>query len=922
MDISKKDYNSLKKLVELFSNSTETELEALIWGDTFRNYQLFHNNFMNVINYFIHTLKISYKNEYRLNIITSSSNIRTTIVGIDNIKLYWLRNDMEEVNPIYIRKRVKDKFEMSDYGIRFNFKDEITKISPESKNINNSRLLDKNELKNYRYKNNISFIYEEFRIDFSTVKQCSGKSFRNSGCLKTSNTYEIEVELLDRNKDVKEISDKFLEIISMIIVLLQGGTDIISSTESNIVLSNYKKLTKAGMNNKKRNLFIAANAVSISKKNLSESKNVISIRNSYAVTYKADGIRHFLYIGPKGTCTLIDANMIVKNIDTEISGWNETLIEGEFLEELNSFLMYDILFAKGDDVRKRHLNVSVKEKQKKSRKLSRVELLQNFMKDVKCETLMINLKEYKYGNGEKIFEEAKLLLENSENLDYEIDGLIFTPIKEYYPTKPGTWNSLFKWKPPSHNSIDFLIRFKKNDQGKDLILPYFQNNIIKSTVKNYKILILNVSKNADRYNKSNKKWIKKVIPGEFNPEPENEGKYAYAKCFTEPNGKVYTIDPVTQKKDEIRDDTIVEFTYDKSKKDFKWNPIRVRYDKTEKYKSGKPIYGNFETVANDIWGKIMNPVTKYMIITGDVPVENNKNNKYYSNTNLKKFNNSNRLAFQRFHNQYVKATLIESVSPGAGGKKYIGELLDLSAGRGGDLPKWKYAKLKRIIGIDIDKAGIRYAMSFYKAYPKPKPNVYYVWGDSSKLIFPNYDTGLDDMSKLRLQEYISNKYSFDIVSIQFSLHYFFDDEQRIRNVLQNVSDNLKVGGHFIGTCFDGERVFEALKKNKTIDGKYGDEILWSITKKYRIRTFKLSKPNLGQRIEVYVKSIGNPHEEFLVNFSYLEKLCKEYNLELVKISSFKELYDQMMQLNNKKFELPDYEKEFSFLNSSFKFVKK
>ena len=83
MDISKKDYNSLKKLVELFTNSTETELEALIWGDTFNNYQLFHNNFMNVINYFIHTLKISYKNEYRLNIVTSSSNIRTTIVGID-----------------------------------------------------------------------------------------------------------------------------------------------------------------------------------------------------------------------------------------------------------------------------------------------------------------------------------------------------------------------------------------------------------------------------------------------------------------------------------------------------------------------------------------------------------------------------------------------------------------------------------------------------------------------------------------------------------------------------------------------------------------------------------------------------------------------------------------------------------------------
>ena len=32
--------------------------------------------------------------------------------------------------------------------------------------------------------------------------------------------------------------------------------------------------------------------------------------------------------------------------------------------------------------------------------------------------------------------------------------------------------------------------------------------------------------------------------------------------------------------------------------------------------------------------------------------------------------------------------------------------------------------------------------------------------------------------------------------------------------LQNVSENLKVGGHFIGTCFDGERVFEALKRRE------------------------------------------------------------------------------------------------------------
>ena len=180
---------------------------------------------------------------------------------------------------------------------------------------------------------------------------------------------------------------------------------------------------------------------------------------------------------------------------------------------------------------------------------------------------------------------------------------------------------------------------------------------------------------------------------------------------------------------------------------------------------------------------------------------------------------------------------------------------------------------------------------------------------------------MDDMSKLRMSEYIPNKEMFDVVSSQFSIHYFFESKKTLENFLQNVTDNLKKGGYFIGTCFDGKRVFETLGNDKKIEGKEGEDITWSITKKYRIKKMSDTKPQLGVKIEVYVASIGSPKIEYLVNFKYLEKIAMKYNLKLVEIKSFKELYEEMEKGKGNKFMMNEDEKRFSFLNSTFKFQK-
>mgnify|MGYP000512941924 CR=1 FL=1 len=67
--------------------------------------------------------------------------------------------------------------------------------------------------------------------------------------------------------------------------------------------------------------------------------------------------------------------------------------------------------------------------------------------------------------------------------------------------------------------------------------------------------------------------------------------------------------------------------------------VRVRYDKTYKYKRGENMFGNFETVALDIWKSILNPVSEYMLSTGDIKDVKLENEvEYYQNRSDEEIN--------------------------------------------------------------------------------------------------------------------------------------------------------------------------------------------------------------------------------------------------------------------------------------------
>ena len=73
---------------------------------------------------------------------------------------------------------------------------------------------------------------------------------------------------------------------------------------------------------------------------------------------------------------------------------------------------------------------------------------------------------------------------------------------------------------------------------------------------------------------------------------------------------------VTGEKEEIHDETIVEFSYlaDENRL-FRWVPIRVRNDKTEQYRKTKSIgyTANDIKTAQSVWDSMMNPVVDDVI---------------------------------------------------------------------------------------------------------------------------------------------------------------------------------------------------------------------------------------------------------------------------------------------------------------------
>lgn len=919
MEVSKDDYTQILSIIKTINENVDYELEARICGKNFaKNVKMDYYKFESILNSLIFSKEYGgynfsdYTQETTLDVKTG--NNRLTIDDKDSVKMYWLKGELDgDIKYKFIQKEMKKKIDLEDYNVRISVSSE-DKLSDKdiSKMIND--LKNQSVTKTYRLKNRFSINTPEnmFRFDLTSIKMADGVSFKKSNVFKQNVEYEIELEYVGKGHSQEDIIQNLFKYTNILLKLYNNTNNIIKTNEINNVLDNYQKLITYSnkYNNDINPLFIVVNPVSLHKINLVEN-HTPNIIKEYAVTLKADGLRNLLYVlnstdkKYNGRVYLINNSMNVRYIGIQDENWSGSIIEGEYIETDDKFLAYDMLYERGNDIR----NLPLIDDKK-----SRLGFLDICVKALDKKESGVNIETKTYLYGENIFEKIKELWENKDNFDYKVDGLIFTPMKEGYPKRVGTWDKLLKWKPPEYNSFDFLIRIEKNNKGNDIKSPHiiYKDNG-ESVIYQYKILNLYVGKLE--FNKNSKK--RNYTSALFNPTNDKDSTIHQAKIILDRNGKMMAKDPINGKYSEIIDDTIVEFVYNNNEPEFKWNPIRIRHDKTDRYKSGESIYGNNERTANDIWKNVSEPLTFSELSLGSISESEIKdNNSYYA---CKEYKPTERSPYQNFHNLIVKKSLIKEVAPQEGGR-----LLDLACGKAGDLNKWANAKYEDVVSIDIDRGCLDYAVEYYESYNKPnKPNVTFIWGDTSKLIFPNYVSALNPEAKIEMKKSIPSKYSFDVVSNQFCLHYYFESDIKLRSLLQNVNDNLKIGGHFIGTCFDGKRVVEELKNKKYIEGKKDDELIWKIEKMYSGAVFNSPRSQYDKNINVYVKSIDVVHKESLVDFDYFDKLLVEYGFEKEKVIEFAEYYDKMNKNNNegKVSMMGEEEKEFSFLNNAFIYKK-
>jgi len=341
----------------------------------------------------------------------------------------------------------------------------------------------------------------------------------------------------------------------------------------------------------------------------------------------------------------------------------------------------------------------------------------------------------------------------------------------------------------------------------------------------------------------------------------------------------------------------------------------------------------------------MHPVDEEMITTGKLDISEEdliQGNKSYF-AQLETNNNSfkQRFPYQNFHNQYIKSQLFYIVSPyylEGLDTGMLGKIFDGCSGKGVDITKIKNARYAEVVGMEIDESAVQYAQDYYKSsVSRPKPKAFYVRGDLSKLIFPNQSCAFTESGKIYTKKYIPEKHYFDTMCLMFCVHYFFQNEITLRTIIQNMNDALKINGYIIGTCFDGANLYKLLQNKTSISGQtYEGDIMWKIDKKYKGKmAFGEKNANLGKKIDVFVKTIGNIHEEYLVNFKYFEKIMKEYGFKMIMIKPFEDFYNEIkegkniMKMDDKKLnQMKDYvnkmseeEKRFSFLSSAFIFQK-
>ena len=619
-------------------------------------------------------------------------------------------------------------------------------------------------------------------------------------------------------------------------------------------------------------IFIRPNIVSILQNQLNynleslsaavsiELKKLPEVYNGYAITDKADGVRYGLFIDKYGNIIRfgrsLSAELIGKTSKNKL-----TLLDSELIN--NKYYLFDLMFYKGKDFTNKSFDIRYKELQK--------------IKDYP-------IKDFYFPKPDKVGNAAKKAY--TKKHPYELDGLIYTKITSPYK------RSDYKWKPKEHCTIDFLIKHLKNDNNLLTIGLYISMNF--SQLKRHKLRMYPETYKQFNFNRDTISKFK-FFPWPFKPNAIQA--LSTTKIKVDKDFKYKGIP--------LLDNTIVEFKFNfsdenknnknnklKINKVMTWIPVTFRPDKQKIYEEGLKKFQysgmNGYNASISAWECIQKPITTEMIFSNEPPVI------YFTGeTKLTK-------SMTSFHHR-LKIKYYE---------KYIKKgdnVLELASGRGGDF--WKLKKANFVLFADVAKDAIIELKNRINKSKNIEYNRNFIEANLSKNITKDIKKSINSH---KIKE-------FNIVSIQFALHYFFESEKSFKNIFKNIDTYLKSGGYFMASFFEKERVKKLFKNSNTntITLKKGNSNVFVLENKSNKNSNKNLNKNspFGKKLAVQTETIGK-HDEFLVDTKYLINFMEKNNYKLVEKVGFDDVY-----MNQNKKNMSNSEKKFSFLNIYIVFQK-